>query len=54
MTGLVISLRTMNQMAARGSRLHLGGGSTNSDVYAVREAGFTSPAAAAPEPVWRA
>lgn len=47
-TGLVISLRAMNQVAARGSRLHLGGGTTNSDVYAVREAGLYFPGGRCP------
>ncbi|WP_157254429.1 FAD-binding oxidoreductase [Nonomuraea typhae] len=47
-TGLVISVRPLNQVAARGRRLHLGGGATNSDVYAAREAGLYFPGGRCP------
>ncbi|XVV00945.1 FAD-binding oxidoreductase [Actinosynnema sp. CA-248983] len=42
-TGLVISLRPMNQVVAHGQRLYLGGGATNSDVYAARDANLYFP-----------
>ncbi|GAA0244838.1 FAD-binding oxidoreductase [Saccharothrix mutabilis subsp. mutabilis] len=42
-TGLVISLRPMNRVLPHGHRLHLGGGATNSDVYAARDAGLYFP-----------
>ncbi|HEY8978182.1 MAG TPA: FAD-binding oxidoreductase [Streptomyces sp.] len=47
-SGLVISLRAMNQVAPRGRRLHLGGGATNSDVYAARDAGLYFPGGRCP------
>ncbi|MGW3292122.1 FAD-binding oxidoreductase [Streptomyces sp. NPDC001002] len=47
-TGLVISLRAMKQVAARGRRLYLGGGATNSDVYAARDAGLYFPGGRCP------
>lgn len=47
-TGLVVSLRAMNQVAAQGNRLHLGGGATNSDVYAARAAGLYFPGGRCP------
>ncbi|MEU6375183.1 FAD-binding oxidoreductase [Streptomyces sp. NPDC046909] len=47
-TGLVISLRAMKEVAARGRRLHLGGGATNSDVYAARDAGLYFPGGRCP------
>ncbi|WP_175412734.1 FAD-binding oxidoreductase [Streptomyces sp. TRM64462] len=47
-TGLVISLRAMKQVTPRGRRLHLGGGATNSDVYAVRDAGLYFPGGRCP------
>lgn len=47
-TGLVISLRGMNQVAPQRNRLHLGGGATNSDVYAARAAGLYFPGGRCP------
>jgi len=47
-TGLVISLRAMNHVVPRGQRLHLGGGATNSDVYAARDAGLYFPGGRCP------
>lgn len=47
-TGLVVSLRAMNQVKAAGSRLHLGGGATNSDVYAARDAELYFPGGRCP------
>ncbi|MFE3584613.1 FAD-binding protein [Streptomyces vinaceus] len=38
--GLVISVRPIRQVEARGRRLHLGGGTVNSDVCAARDAGL--------------
>lgn len=46
--GLVISLRSMKQVSAKGHRLHLGGGATNSDVYAARDAGLYFPGGRCP------
>ncbi|MCF2527013.1 FAD-binding oxidoreductase [Yinghuangia soli] len=47
-SGLVISLRAMNQVTPQGNRLHLGGGATNSDVYAARAAGLYFPGGRCP------
>ncbi|MFI6004838.1 FAD-binding oxidoreductase [Streptomyces sp. NPDC051366] len=41
--GLLISLRRMNGVGVRGTRLLLGGGATNSDVYAARSANLYFP-----------
>ncbi|WP_416973732.1 FAD-binding oxidoreductase [Streptomyces sp. 4F14] len=46
--GLVISLRAMNDVVPRGRRLRLGGGATNSDVYAARAAGLYFPGGRCP------
>ncbi|MFF4104103.1 FAD-binding oxidoreductase [Streptomyces sp. NPDC001903] len=42
-SGLVISVRPIRQVEARGRRLHLGGGATNSDMHAARDAGLYFP-----------
>lgn len=42
-TGLVISLRAMKTVTPQGRSLHLGGGATNSDVYAARDANLYFP-----------
>ncbi|MGW6259937.1 FAD-binding oxidoreductase [Streptomyces sp. NPDC055085] len=47
-TGLVISLRAMNHVQVEGRRLRLGGGATNSDVYAARAAGLYFPGGRCP------
>ncbi|MGW8726163.1 FAD-dependent oxidoreductase [Streptomyces sp. NPDC055808] len=47
-TGLVINLRAMKQVTPKGRRLHLGGGATNSDVYAARDAGLYFPGGRCP------
>ncbi|MER5207451.1 FAD-binding oxidoreductase [Streptomyces sp. NPDC002825] len=47
-TGLVISLRAMNQVTPGARRLRLGGGATNSDVYAARDAGLYFPGGRCP------
>ncbi|WP_137991008.1 FAD-binding oxidoreductase [Streptomyces vilmorinianum] len=47
-TGLVVSLRPMNQVTPKGHRLRLGGGATNSDVYAAREADLYFPGGRCP------
>ncbi|MFD7922062.1 FAD-binding oxidoreductase [Streptomyces sp. NPDC059740] len=47
-TGLLISLRRMNRVAPRGSRLVVGGGATNSDVYATRAANLYFPGGRCP------
>lgn len=47
-SGLVISMREMRQVVPRGRRLHLGGGTTNSDVYAARDAGLYFPGGRCP------
>ncbi|MBB5081779.1 FAD/FMN-containing dehydrogenase [Nonomuraea endophytica] len=46
--GLVISVRALNRVEPRGRRLHLGGGATNSDVYAARAAGLYFPGGRCP------
>ncbi|MFD7323192.1 FAD-binding oxidoreductase [Streptomyces sp. NPDC059875] len=46
--GLVISLRPMHDVVPRGRRLHLGGGATNSDVYAARDVGLYFPGGRCP------
>ncbi|MCU7827056.1 FAD-binding oxidoreductase [Kitasatospora sp. DSM 101779] len=46
--GLVISLRAMNGVTPEGRRLRLGGGATNSDVYAARDAGLYFPGGRCP------
>ncbi|CAL9637533.1 FAD-binding oxidoreductase [Streptomyces sp. enrichment culture] len=46
--GLVISLRPMKQVGVKGRRLHLGGGATNSDVYAARASGLYFPGGRCP------
>ncbi|MFD9906496.1 FAD-binding oxidoreductase [Streptomyces sp. NPDC059063] len=46
--GLVISLRAMNHVAPYGRHLVLGGGATNSDVYAARDAGLYFPGGRCP------
>ncbi|MEV0170323.1 FAD-binding oxidoreductase [Streptomyces sp. NPDC050803] len=46
--GLVISLRPMHDVQPVGRRLHLGGGATNSDVYAARSAGLYFPGGRCP------
>lgn len=46
--GLVISLRPMHDVRPEGRRLHLGGGTTNSDVYAARSAGLYFPGGRCP------
>ncbi|WP_381791973.1 FAD-binding oxidoreductase [Streptomyces niveus] len=47
-TGLVISLRAIRQVEPKGNRLHLGGGATNSDVYAARASGLYFPGGRCP------
>nr|WP_083467432.1 FAD-binding oxidoreductase [Kibdelosporangium sp. MJ126-NF4]CEL23613.1 FAD-linked oxidoreductase family [Kibdelosporangium sp. MJ126-NF4]CTQ93150.1 FAD-linked oxidoreductase family [Kibdelosporangium sp. MJ126-NF4] len=47
-TGLVISLRAMKHVRPQGQQLHLGGGATNSDVYAARDAGLYFPGGRCP------
>ncbi|MEV2232624.1 FAD-binding oxidoreductase [Streptomyces phaeochromogenes] len=47
--GLVISLRAMRQVVPRGHELRLGGGATNSDVYAARAANLYFPGGRCPE-----
>ncbi|WP_052390810.1 FAD-binding oxidoreductase [Streptomyces sp. NRRL B-24484] len=47
-TGLVVSLRAMNRVTPVGGRLHLGGGATNSDVYAARASGLYFPGGRCP------
>lgn len=47
-TGLVVSLRAMNHVVPQGNRLSLGGGATNSDVYAARAAGLYFPGGRCP------
>ncbi|MBT2511614.1 FAD-binding oxidoreductase [Streptomyces sp. ISL-98] len=42
-SGLLITLRRMKSLAVRGTRLHLGGGATNSDVYEARSANLYFP-----------
>lgn len=46
--GLVVSLRPMRDVAPRGRRLYVGGGATNSDVYAARDAGLYFPGGRCP------
>ncbi|WP_328666254.1 FAD-binding oxidoreductase [Streptomyces sp. NBC_00322] len=46
--GLLISLRRMNDVAVLGTRLALGGGTTNSDVYAARAANLYFPGGRCP------
>ncbi|MEW1797534.1 FAD-binding oxidoreductase [Streptomyces niveus] len=46
--GLVISLRPIRHVVPRGRRLHVGGGATNSDVYAARDAGLYFPGGRCP------
>jgi FAD/FMN-containing dehydrogenase len=46
--GLVISLRRMKQVGAKGRRLYVGGGATNSDVYAARASGLYFPGGRCP------
>ncbi|WP_329113067.1 FAD-binding oxidoreductase [Streptomyces sp. NBC_01353] len=46
--GLLISLRRMNGVAVDGTRLRLGGGATNSDVYAARAANLYFPGGRCP------
>lgn len=46
--GLVISLRPIKNVVPRGDRLHLGGGATNSDVYAARDSGLYFPGGRCP------
>ncbi|MER5928836.1 FAD-binding oxidoreductase [Streptomyces sp. NPDC002054] len=46
--GLLITLRRMNAVAVRGTRLLLGGGATNSDVYAARSANLYFPGGRCP------
>ncbi|MGW2287385.1 FAD-binding oxidoreductase [Streptomyces phaeochromogenes] len=47
--GLVISLRAMKQVVPRRHQLRLGGGATNSDVYAARAANLYFPGGRCPE-----
>lgn len=47
-SGLVISMRAMRQVTPKGRQLHLGGGTTNSDVYAARDAGLYFPGGRCP------
>ncbi|WP_159042646.1 FAD-binding oxidoreductase [Streptomyces curacoi] len=46
--GLVISLRALKEVAPQGRRLRLGGGATNSDVYATRAANLYFPGGRCP------
>ncbi|MGW0665012.1 FAD-binding oxidoreductase [Streptodolium elevatio] len=46
--GLLITLRRMNTVAVQGTRLALGGGATNSDVYAARSANLYFPGGRCP------
>ncbi|MEU1403972.1 FAD-binding oxidoreductase [Streptomyces sp. NPDC005728] len=46
--GLVISLRALKQVVPQGLRLRLGGGATNSDVYAARAANLYFPGGRCP------
>ncbi|MGH8920013.1 MAG: FAD-binding oxidoreductase, partial [Actinomycetes bacterium] len=47
--GLVISLRALKDVVPQGRRLRLGGGATNSDVYAARAANLYFPGGRCPE-----
>ncbi|MFG3018842.1 FAD-binding oxidoreductase [Streptomyces sp. NPDC048254] len=47
--GLVISLRALKEVVPQGQRLRLGGGATNSDVYAARAANLYFPGGRCPE-----
>ena len=46
--GLLIGLRALNEVVPQGRRLRLGGGATNSDVYAAREANLYFPGGRCP------
>lgn len=46
--GLVIGLRALKEVVPQGRRLRLGGGATNSDVYAARAAGLYFPGGRCP------
>ncbi|MFC8824136.1 FAD-binding oxidoreductase [Streptomyces sp. NPDC057137] len=48
-SGLVISLRPIRHVVPQGRRLRLGGGATNSDVYAARDAGLYFPGGRCPD-----
>ncbi|WP_461028796.1 FAD-binding oxidoreductase, partial [Streptomyces sparsus] len=48
-TGLLISLREMNDVRAQGSWLRVGGGATNSDVYRARASNLYFPGGRCPE-----
>ncbi|MFF2183536.1 FAD-binding oxidoreductase [Streptomyces sp. NPDC058155] len=47
-SGLVIGLRAIRKVEPKGNRLHLGGGATNSDVYAARKSGLYFPGGRCP------
>lgn len=47
-SGLVISLRAIRHVEPRGHRLRVGGGATNSDVYAARDSGLYFPGGRCP------
>ncbi|WP_405675107.1 FAD-binding oxidoreductase [Streptomyces sp. NBC_01511] len=47
-SGLVISLRAIRRVTPRGHQLRVGGGATNSDVYAARDSGLYFPGGRCP------